>query len=130
MDIPLSMIAGPVARRIEPRAFVFLAFDGTRPESSLPWRPLSSGRFSVLFVDAARLLGVTGKHWIKQGFPRRRREPGTKALIWAEVEAARKMAAYYDLIVAATALELGSQADTFNRRHFDPVPGLAVTKPR
>jgi predicted nucleic acid-binding protein len=52
------------------------------------------------------------------------------ARIWAELEAAGKMAGYYDLIVAATAIERGSQVATFNRRHFDPVPGLTVIEPK
>ena len=52
------------------------------------------------------------------------------ARIWAELEAAGKMAGYYDVIVAATALERGSQVATFNRRHFDPVPGLTVVEPK
>ena len=52
------------------------------------------------------------------------------ARIWAELEAAGKMAGYYDLVVAATALERGSQVATFNRRHFDPVPGLTVVEPK
>ena len=52
------------------------------------------------------------------------------ARIWAELEAGGKMAGYYDLIVAATALERGSQVATFNRRHFDPVPGLIVIEPK
>ena len=52
------------------------------------------------------------------------------ARIWAELEAAGKMAGYYDLIVAATALERGSQVATFNRRHFDPVPELTVIEPK
>ena len=52
------------------------------------------------------------------------------ARIWAELEAAGRMAGYYDLIVAATALERGSQVASFNRRHFDPVPGLTVIEPK
>jgi len=36
----------------------------------------------------------------------------------------------YDLIVAATALERGSAVATFNRRHFDYVPGLKVIEPK
>jgi predicted nucleic acid-binding protein len=52
------------------------------------------------------------------------------ARIWAVLEAAGKMAGYYDLIVAATALERSSQVATFNRRHFDPVPGLTVIEPK
>ena len=52
------------------------------------------------------------------------------ARIWAELETAGKMAGYYDLVVAATALERGSQVATFNRRHFDSVPGLTVIEPK
>src|SRR6266436_4171444 len=48
------------------------------------------------------------------------------ARIWADLEAAGKMIGYYDLIVAATGLERGSQVATFNRRHFDSVSGLTV----
>ena len=40
------------------------------------------------------------------------------ARLWAELEAAGKMIEAYDLIVAATALERGSQVATFNKRHF------------
>ena len=40
------------------------------------------------------------------------------------------MAGYYDLIVAATALERGSHVATFNQRHFDSVPGLIVVEPK
>lgn len=52
------------------------------------------------------------------------------ARIWAELESAGKMAGYYDLIVAATALERGSSVATFNRRHFDLISGLTVIVPR
>jgi predicted nucleic acid-binding protein len=52
------------------------------------------------------------------------------ARIWAELEAAGRMAGFYDLIVAATAVERGSQVATFNRRHFDPVPCLTVIEPK
>ncbi len=48
------------------------------------------------------------------------------ARIWAEVQAAGKMTGYYDLIVAATALHRGSQLATFNRRHFEHIPGLIL----
>jgi predicted nucleic acid-binding protein len=51
------------------------------------------------------------------------------ARIWAALEGAGKMTGFYDLIVAATALERGSQVATFNRRHFDLVPGLTVIEP-
>ena len=52
------------------------------------------------------------------------------ARIWAELEAARKMIGYYDIIVAATALERGSDVATFNRKHFDLVSGLNVIEPK
>ena len=51
------------------------------------------------------------------------------ARIWAQLETAGKMTGYYDLIVAATAVERGSQVATFNRRHFASVPGLTVVEP-
>ena len=52
------------------------------------------------------------------------------ARIWAQLEAAGKMIGAYDLIVAATAMERGSEVATFNRRHFDCVPGLKVIEPQ
>lgn len=52
------------------------------------------------------------------------------ARIWAQLEASGKMAGAYDLIVAATAMERGSEVATFNRRHFESVPGLRVIEPR
>ena len=52
------------------------------------------------------------------------------ARIWAELEAAGKMIGSYDVIVAATALERGSAVATFNKRHFDCVPGLKVIEPQ
>jgi len=52
------------------------------------------------------------------------------ARIWAQLEAAGKMIGYYDIIVAATALERGSEVATFNKRHFDVVPGLTTIEPK
>ncbi len=52
------------------------------------------------------------------------------ARIWAEADARGKMIGYYDLIVAATALERGSRVATFNRRHFAQIAGLAILEPR
>jgi tRNA(fMet)-specific endonuclease VapC len=52
------------------------------------------------------------------------------ARLWAQLEALGRMIGAYDLIVAATALERGSQVATFNRRHFEAVPGLEVIEPR
>jgi len=51
------------------------------------------------------------------------------ARVWAELETTGKMIGYYDLIVAATALERGSEVATFNQRHFAQVKGLTVIKP-
>jgi tRNA(fMet)-specific endonuclease VapC len=52
------------------------------------------------------------------------------ARIWAQLEAAGKRIGYYDLIVAATALERASQVATFNTRHLAAVPGLTTIEPR
>jgi len=51
------------------------------------------------------------------------------ARIWADLESSGKMIGFYDLIVAATALEHGSAVVTFNRRHFTQVRGLKVIEP-
>jgi tRNA(fMet)-specific endonuclease VapC len=52
------------------------------------------------------------------------------ARIWAALESSGKRIGFYDLIVAATALEHGSTVATFNRRHFEFVRGLRVIEPR
>jgi len=52
------------------------------------------------------------------------------ARIWAALESSGRMIGFYDLIVAATALEQGSAVATFNERHFTQVRGLKVIKPR
>jgi tRNA(fMet)-specific endonuclease VapC len=52
------------------------------------------------------------------------------ARIWAELEGSGKMIGYYDLIVAATALERGCEVATFNRRHFTQIQGLSVIEPK
>ena len=52
------------------------------------------------------------------------------ARVWAELETSGKMTGYYDLIVAATALERGSEVATFNRRHFAQIRGLTVIEPK
>ena len=51
------------------------------------------------------------------------------ARIWAELESSGKMIGFYDVIVAATALERGSGVATFNKRHFARVKGLTVIEP-
>jgi tRNA(fMet)-specific endonuclease VapC len=52
------------------------------------------------------------------------------ARIWAELEAVGKMTGFYDLIVAATAIERGSELATFNKRHFSNIRGLSIIEPR
>ena len=52
------------------------------------------------------------------------------ARLWAQLETAGKMIGYYDLIVAATAMERGASVATFNKRHFASVAGLKVIEPK
>jgi tRNA(fMet)-specific endonuclease VapC len=52
------------------------------------------------------------------------------ARIWAGLESSGGMIGYYDLIVAATALERASGVATFNLRHFTQVKGLTVIEPK
>src|SRR5208283_3822769 len=52
------------------------------------------------------------------------------ARIWAELESSGKAIGFYDLIVAATALERGSAVATFNKRHFAQVKGLTIIEPK
>lgn len=51
------------------------------------------------------------------------------ARVWAGLEALGKMIGFYDLIVAATALERGSTVATFNKRHFAAIKGLSILEP-
>jgi predicted nucleic acid-binding protein len=51
------------------------------------------------------------------------------ARLWAELQRAGKMIGYYDVIVAATALEWDRPVATFNRRHFECVRGLQIVEP-
>lgn len=51
------------------------------------------------------------------------------ARLWAELESAGAMIGYYDIIVAATAIEQGCSVATFNQKHFQAVPGLTVIDP-
>lgn len=52
------------------------------------------------------------------------------ARLWAELSAAGKMIGFYDLIVAATALERDSAVATFNKKHFSAVVGLKIIEPK
>ncbi|HEY2251579.1 MAG TPA: PIN domain-containing protein [Planctomycetaceae bacterium] len=51
------------------------------------------------------------------------------AKVWAHLQATGRMIGYYDLLVAATALELDYAVATFNTRHFEAVPGLKIMRP-
>jgi predicted nucleic acid-binding protein len=51
------------------------------------------------------------------------------ARLWADLESKGRMIGDYDLIIAATALEHGSDVATFNKRHFSAVKGLKVIEP-
>jgi len=51
------------------------------------------------------------------------------ARLWAQLQSKGVMPGYYDLIVAAAALERGSAVATFNVSHFSRVPGLNVITP-
>jgi len=52
------------------------------------------------------------------------------ARIWAELQLRGKMIGYYDLIVAAIALEHGCTLASFNKRHFAQIKGLMVIEPK
>ncbi len=52
------------------------------------------------------------------------------ARLWAELETRGQVIGFYDVIVAATAMEHGSDVATFNRRHFAQVKGLTVVEPK
>jgi tRNA(fMet)-specific endonuclease VapC len=51
------------------------------------------------------------------------------ARIWAVLDSSGRMIGFYDLIVAATAVERNCQVATFNKQHFSRVPGLKVIVP-
>ena len=52
------------------------------------------------------------------------------ARLWEDLQSAGKMIGAYDLIVAATALERGSQVATFNKKRFSLIRGLRVIHPK
>ena len=52
------------------------------------------------------------------------------ARIWASLEFTGKMVGFYDLILAATAMERGSTVATFNERHFSQIRGLKMIAPK
>jgi len=51
------------------------------------------------------------------------------ARLWAELESSGQTVGPHDLILAATAIQTGSDVATFNERHFSAVKGLKVIKP-
>jgi len=52
------------------------------------------------------------------------------ARLWAKLESSGNMIGPHDLILASAALELDSAVATFNKRHFNLVPGLRVIEPK
>lgn len=52
------------------------------------------------------------------------------ARIWAQLQISGKMIGFYDVIVAAIAIERGDSVATFNKRHFAQVKGLTVIEPK
>lgn len=106
----------------------------------------SADQFEVAAITVAELLHglerATAKHkanreaYLRRTLFRLPIIPYTEATaleharIWAELESTGKMIGYYDLIVAATALQRGSAVATFNHRHFSQVRGLKLIKPR
>lgn len=52
------------------------------------------------------------------------------ARIWAELESTGQMIGFYDVIVAATALERGCSVATVDTKHLAKVRGLTVIEPK
>jgi len=52
------------------------------------------------------------------------------ARLWAELESSGQMIGSYDLILAATAIQMGSALATFNKRRFAAIKGLDVIEPK
>jgi len=113
-------------------------------KSWVTFRP--NGRFEIAAITIAELShGVeraTGTHkFTRQRYldvvleslpiiPYTEQTAYEHARIWAELEASGKMIGFYDLIVAATALDRGSEIATFNKRHFGQIRGLSVIEPK
>lgn len=103
-------------------------------------------QFAIAAVTVAELWhgveGATGSHKAKrigyiQAFlasvpiiPYTDQTAYEHARIWANLESTGKMIGFYDIIVAATALERGDSVATFNKRHFDLIKGLNVIEPK
>lgn len=51
------------------------------------------------------------------------------ARLWAALESSGQMISSYDLILAATAIQMGGALATFNKRRFAVVQGLNVIEP-
>jgi len=103
-------------------------------------------QFEIAAITVAELWhgveGATGTHKAKRArflqtilellpiIPYTEQTAFEHARIWAALESSGTMIGSYDLIVAATALERGSEVATFNRRHFVQIPGLRVIVPK
>jgi tRNA(fMet)-specific endonuclease VapC len=62
-------------------------------------------------------------------YPYTRRTATEHARIWAELESSGRMIGYYDLILAATALERHTAIATFNKKHFSQIRSIVLVDP-
>ena len=97
----------------------------------LPWPNCGMGWNGPLGRTEPDASSISEPFWLNSpSFLTRKKTAYEHARIWAELEASGKMIGYYDLIVAATALQRGSAVVTFNKRHFSQVKGLTVVEPK
>lgn len=122
--------------RGEKGCFDFQAWAASQPDE----------KFEVAAITVAELWrGVeraTGKHRAKRQkyletvlaflpiIPYTEQTALKHARVWADLEASGNMIGAYDVIVAASALERGSDVATFNVQHFSRVRGLTVIEPK
>jgi tRNA(fMet)-specific endonuclease VapC len=131
----LILLDADVIIRAEKGAFDFPAWAASRPDD----------RFEIAAITVAELWHgaerAAGAHKARRMrylqailsllpiIPYTEQTAYEHARIWAQLAASGKMIGYYDLIVAATALERRSAVATHNRRHFDQVSRLTVIDP-
>lgn len=110
------------------------------------FRSHANEEFAIPSITAAEILhGVeraTGAHHARRkrhveeilasvaSAPYTAQTAAVHARIWAELERAGTMIGPYDLIVAATALEMNFAVVTFNQKHYTKVNGLTVIVPQ
>jgi predicted nucleic acid-binding protein len=131
----IIILDGDVVIRGERRTFDFHGWISSRPDDQFE---LAAITVAELWHGVERATGSTKtkrRRYIESVLGSLTIIPYTEqiayehARIWAELESFGRMIGYHDLIVAATALERGSEVATFNRRHFDRVKGLRVIEP-